>query len=270
MSTPVAPAPAGQSGRLDGVRAIVTGAGSGIGRAIVGRYLDEGARVIAVVRRDHDVAGLEAAGAVVVVGDVSVYATATAAVARAEAEFGGLDVYVANAGLWDFHKRFEKQSAEEVTHAAAEIFGVNVMGALYGAHAASAALRRARGSFIATGSNACFRGGGGGVLYTASKFALRGLITQLALEFAPEVRVNAVAPGATDTQLSGPDALRQSDRKMNADRERVAAMASHIPLGRVSSPEEHTGLYVLLASRRDSAYITGAILQSDGGLTLGV
>ena len=52
--------------------------------------------------------------------------------------------------------------------------------------------------------------------------------------------------------------------------EATGAMASHIPLGRVSPPEEHTGLYVLLASPRESAYVTGAILQSDGGLTLGV
>jgi NAD(P)-dependent dehydrogenase (short-subunit alcohol dehydrogenase family) len=179
-------------------------------------------------------------------------------------------VYVANAGLWDFHKRLEKQSAAELQQATTEIFAVNVMAVLYGAHAASLALRQSRGAFIATGSNACFRGGGGGVLYTASKFALRGLITQLALEFAPEVRVNAVAPGATDTSLSGPDSLRQGNRQMNADRVRLAAMESHIPLGHVSRPEDHAGLYVLLASRQDSAYITGAILLSDGGLTLSV
>ena len=252
------------------MRAAVTGAGSGIGRAVVDRYLAEGARVIAVVRNPHDVANLEAAGAVVVVGDVGQYGTAAAAVERAETLFGGLDVYVANAGLWDFHKRLEKQSAAELQQATTEIFAVNVMAVLYGAHAARMALRQSRGAFIATGSNACFRGGGGGVLYTASKFALRGLITQLALEFAPHVRVNAVAPGATDTSLSGPDSLRQGNRQMNADRVRLAAMESHIPLGRVSQPEDHAGLYVLLASRRDSAYITGAILLSDGGLTLSV
>jgi NAD(P)-dependent dehydrogenase (short-subunit alcohol dehydrogenase family) len=248
----------------------VTGAGSGIGRAVVERYLAEGARVVAVVRNPRDVAELEALGTVVVMGDVSAASTAAAAVAEAEVRFGGLDVYVANAGLWDFHKRMEKQSAEELERASLEIFGVNVMGALYGAHAASAALRRSRGAFIATGSNACFRAGGGGVLYTASKFALRGLIMQLAVELAPDVRVNAVAPGATDTALSGPDALHQAGKEMNADRERLASMGTHIPLGRVSQPADHTGLYVLLASRKNSAYVTGAILLSDGGLTASV
>jgi NAD(P)-dependent dehydrogenase (short-subunit alcohol dehydrogenase family) len=255
---------------LAGVRAVVTGAGSGIGRAIVGRYLAEGAQVVAVVRNPKDVEGLEGEGARVVVGDVSRYATAAEAVKAAVDGFGGLDVYVANAGLWDFHKRLEKQSPEELEASAAEIMGVNLMGAVYGAHAAIAALRATKGSIIVTGSNACFLAGGGGALYTASKFALRGLVLQLAKEFAPDVRVNGVAPGATDTSLSGPQALGQGTKEMNADPTRIAAMAPHIPLGFVSAPQDHTGLYVLLASRQNSAYITGAMMLSDGGLTVSV
>jgi NAD(P)-dependent dehydrogenase (short-subunit alcohol dehydrogenase family) len=255
---------------LTGVRAVVTGAGSGIGRAIVRRYIAEGARVVAVVRNPKDVVGLEGEGAVVVVGDVSLYATAEAAVKAAEEAFGGLDVYVANAGLWDFHKRLEKQSPDELAAAATEIMGVNLMGAVYGARASIAALRASKGAIIVTGSNACFLAGGGGALYTASKFALRGLVLQLAKEFAPDVRINGVAPGATDTSLSGPAALGQGAKEMNADPTRIAAMAPHIPLGFVSAPEDHTGLYVLLASRQNSAYITGAMLLSDGGLTISV
>jgi NAD(P)-dependent dehydrogenase (short-subunit alcohol dehydrogenase family) len=255
---------------LEGVRAVVTGAGSGIGRAIVRRYLAEGANVVAVVRKSQDVEGLEGEGATVVVGDVARHATAAAAVKAAVDGFGGLDVYVANAGLWDFHKRLEKQSPQELEAAAAEIMGVNLMGAVYGAHAAIAALRATKGSIIVTGSNACFLAGGGGALYTASKFALRGLVLQLAKEFAPDVRVNGVAPGATDTSLSGPASLGQGAKEMNADPSRIAAMAPHIPLGFVSAPQDHTGLYVLLASRQNSAYITGAMLLSDGGLTISV
>jgi len=255
---------------LAGVRAVVTGAGSGIGRAIVRRYLAEGAKVVAVVRNPKDVEGLETEGATVVIGDVAHYATAEAAVKAAEDAFGGLDVYVANAGLWDFHKRLEKQSPEELEAAAAEIMGVNLMGAVYGARASIAALRATKGAIIVTGSNACFRAGGGGALYTASKFALRGLVLQLAKEFAPDVRVNGVAPGATDTSLSGPASLGQGAKEMNADPSRISAMAPHIPLGFVSAPQDHTGLYVLLASRQNSAYITGAMLLSDGGLTASV
>ena len=256
--------------RLDGYRAIVTGAGSGIGRAVVRRYLLEGAKVVAVVRNAQDVAALEQEGAAVVVGDVSRYETAERAVERAQALWGGLDVYVANAGLWDFHKRVEKQTPDELRAAFDEIFGANLLGALYGARAGLEALRASRGSVIVTGSNASFLAGGGGALYTASKFALRGLMMQLATEFAPDVRVNGVAPGATDTGISGPAALGQAAREMNADAARMAAMKSHMPLGRVSVPADHAALYVLLASREESPYVTGTMLRSDGGLTVSV
>lgn len=257
-------------GRLAGYRAVVTGAGSGIGRAVVRRYLAEGAAVVAVCRRDTDAESLVAEGAVPVIGDVSRYDTAERAVAAAVSQFGGLDVYVANAGLWDFHKRLEKQSAEDLARAFEEIFGVNLLGALYGARASVAALRATRGSIIATGSNASFLAGGGGALYTASKFALRGLVMQLAHEFAPDVRVNGVAPGATDTAISGPAALGQAQREMNADPARMEKMVSSMPLGRVSTPEDHTALYVLLASREESPYVTGTMMLSDGGLTMSV
>lgn len=256
--------------RLQGLRAVVTGSGSGIGRAVAERYLAEGAEVVAVVRKEADRAGLAALGCIVVVGDVSQYSTAERAVQAAETSFGGLDVYVANAGLWDFHKRLEKQAPEDLKPAFDEIFGVNVLGALYGARASIAALRRTGGSVIVTGSNACFLAGGGGALYTASKFALRGLVMQLANEFAPEVRVNGVAPGATDTALSGPAALGQRERELNGDPDRMARTQSHMLLGRVSQPEDHAHLYVLLASKKESSYVTGAMFASDGGLTITV
>jgi len=256
--------------RLDGRRAVVTGAGSGIGRAIVRRFVSEGAKVVAVVRKDADVPALEADGAVVVVGDVSRYETAERAVAEATARFGGLDCYIANAGLWDFHKRLEKQTPQEIEAAFNEIFGVNFLGAAYGARASIAALRQSLGSLIVTGSNACFLAGGGGALYTSSKFALRGLVMQLAKEFAPDVRVNGVAPGATDTGISGPAAFGQREREMNADPSRMEVMAQHMLLGRVSRPEDHTSLYVLLAARDEAPYVTGAMLLSDGGLTISV
>jgi len=256
--------------RLDGYRTIVTGAGSGIGRAVVARYLDEGAEVLAVVRNPADVAELETLGARVLIGDVSQPDTAERAVAQAVSEFGGLDTFVANAGLWDFHRRLERQSAEGLREGFDEIFGVNLLAPLFAARAAIATLRQSRGSLIVTGSNACFLAGGGGVLYTASKFALRGLVMQLAKELAPDVRVNGVAPGATDTALSGPAAMNLAERELNGDADRVAAMAGYPPLGRISQPSDHASLYVLLAARTESAYVTGAMFASDGGLTISV
>jgi NAD(P)-dependent dehydrogenase (short-subunit alcohol dehydrogenase family) len=256
--------------RLAGLRAIVTGAGSGIGRAVVRRYIAEGAHVVAVCRNPDQQAELETDGAIVSIGDVAQYDTAARAVALAEQVFGGLDTYVANAGLWDFYKRVEKQSPAELTAAYHEIFGVNFLGALYGAQAALPALRASEGSVIVTGSNACFLAGGGGALYTASKFALRGLVLQLAKEFAPSVRVNGVAPGATRTPLSGPQALGQANREMDADTGRIAEIPHHVPLGRISEPEDHCDLYVMLAARNESRYITGTMMLSDGGLTISV
>jgi NAD(P)-dependent dehydrogenase (short-subunit alcohol dehydrogenase family) len=257
-------------GRLEGHRAIITGAGSGIGRAVLRRYLAEGARVVAVVRNLDDAVSPELEGACVVIGDVAHYDTAERAVAAAVGQFGGLDTYVANAGLWDFHKRVERQSPDGLAAAFQEIFGVNLLGALYGARAALGELRQSKGSVIVTGSNACFLAGGGGALYTASKFALHGLVLQMAKEFAPDVRVNGVAPGATDTALSGPAALGQASAEMNADPARMQAMARHMLLGRVSQPEDHAALYVLLAASNESGYVTGAMLRSDGGLTISV
>jgi NAD(P)-dependent dehydrogenase (short-subunit alcohol dehydrogenase family) len=256
--------------RLPGYRAVVTGAGSGIGRAVVTRFLAEGANVVGVVRKEQDAADLVAAGAHVVVGDVAHYDTAERAVAAAVAQYGGLDVYVANAGLWDFHKKLEKQTPGELGQAFDELFGANFLGALYGARAALAVLRESHGSVVVTGSNASFLAGGGGVLYTASKFALRGLVMQLALEFAPHVRVNGVAPGATDTAISGPSSLGQEGRSMNADAARMEGLVPHMLLGRVSSPADHASLYVLLASREESPYVTGTMISSDGGLTISI
>lgn len=257
-------------GQLDGRRIILTGSGSGIGRAVLDRYLAEGAQVVAVLRKPGDLDDIADNPALrVLIGDVTDYATAQQATELAVSEFGGLDVAVANAGRWDFYKKLAKMSAEEVSEGFDQLMAVNVKSALFLAHAAYKALAQNSGSFIVTGSNACFRPGGGGALYTGSKFALRGIVSQLALEMAPDVRVNGVAPGATDTPISGSAALSQREKSMNADSDRLAKMGNYIPLGRVSAPEEHTDLYVLLASKAGSSYITGTMLVSDGGLSAG-
>lgn len=251
-------------------RVIVTGAGSGIGKAIVTRFLNEGARVLAVVRKPAQIEEFTTNNNFCfVVGDVSDYATNEEAVATAIKKWGGLDVMIANAGVWDFYKKLQKMSAKELEDGFSQIMSTNVKAVLLAAHASYSALNEANGCLIATGSNACFRPGGGGPLYTASKYALRGIIGQLALDFAPKVRVCGVAPGATDTPISGTDALSQRQKSMNTDRNRLDSMGQHIPLGRVSSPEEHTDLYVTLASENGARYITGTILVSDGGLSAG-
>jgi NAD(P)-dependent dehydrogenase (short-subunit alcohol dehydrogenase family) len=115
-----------------------------------------------------------------------------------------------------------------------------------------------------------FNWGGGGVLYTASKHAVVGLIRQLAVELAPRVRVNGVAPGGVQTDLRGLAALDQSEQSHWATpgidwEERLRASS---PLQRVIQPQDLASAYVLLASRENARAMTGVIVHVDAGSSL--
>lgn len=258
-------------GWLDGTVAMVTGGESGIGRAVVLRYLDEGATGVVVVDRNAD--GLAALKAkhpkriATVAGDVRDYVTHAQAVQHALKTFGKLDTLVGNAGVFDFHRPLKGYTPEALAATFEEIFAVNLRGYLYAAHAAHEALIASRGAMIFTASVASLHAGGGGPLYTASKHAVAGLIRQLAAEFAPDVRVNGVGPGGTLTNLSGTAALGHDKRHMSDKRAEAAErIGNAVPLRFAQEPEDHTGLYVLLASRANSRAMTGEILMSDGGI----
>lgn len=256
-------------GRLAGEVAIITGAGSGIGLALVQRFVAEGANVVACVQ-SAPADGLFPKGVAWVAGDVADPDTHYAALACAQHNFGKLDCFISNAGVWDFYKKLDRIAVEDLPAAFETMMRINVLALLLGARIMHDALVETKGSIIATTSNAAFMAGGGGALYTASKFALRGAVMQLASEYAPHVRVNSVAPGATATPLGGMNELVQAERSMNSDAARIAAMGEHIPMGRVSDPAEHAGLYVTLAAREDTSYVTGATFLSDGGLTISI
>lgn len=249
--------------------ALVTGGGSGIGLAVVRRFLAEGARGIGVlVRSAEHVTSLETEfGERVCVtrGDVRSPADNVAAVERTVAAYGRLDTLVGNAGVWDFFARLEKRSPEELAAGFDELFAINVKGYLLAARAAVAALRESRGSMIFTLSNASFYPGGGGALYVASKHAGAGLVKQLAYELAPDVRVNAVAPGGTVTPLRGPESLGVDQKRLSEIPGFEASVAASMPLRFIAQPEDHTGHYVLLASRENSPATTATIIHSDGG-----
>jgi NAD(P)-dependent dehydrogenase (short-subunit alcohol dehydrogenase family) len=188
-------------------------------------------------------------------------------VAVAVERFGRLDAAIANAGMWDFNQRLDGYPDDEVLERAyEEVFDVNVRGSLLTASAARAALTESRGSLIFTASSSSSYAGGGGPVYVASKHALHGLIRQLAFELAPEVRVNGIAPGATATPLRGPQALGLESTRLDELDGFEEAVARHTPLGFISAPEDHVGLFVLLASRSESRFITAALIPSDGGL----
>ncbi len=249
--------------------ALVTGGGSGIGRAVVARFLAEGARGVGVlVRSEEHVASLKAEfgdGVEVVRGDVRSAADNERAVRATVERYGRLDTLVANAGVWDYFARLEQLSAEELDRSFDEIFGINVKGYVMAARAAAQPLRASRGSMIFTLSNAACYPGGGGPLYVASKHAGAGLVKQLAQEFAPEVRVNAVAPGGTNTPLRGPASLGRQDQRLSALPGFADSVAQTMPLKFIAEPADHAGHYVLLASRANSPATTATIIHSDGG-----
>ena len=255
-------------GRLEGQIALVTGGASGLGRGIVDRFVAEGARVVVL---DRSEVGLDAlvrdhAGAVVAIpGDVRSLEANQEAVGRGVEVFGRLDCAIANAGIWDYSQRIVDLPEDKIGAAFDELIGVNVKGPLLLAKAAAPALVRSRGSYLVTISNAGFYPNGGGVLYTASKHALVGLVRQLAFELAPSVRVNGVAPGAIHTDLRGPASLGLDDTAIESLNLPDHA-ASFVPIGRMPTVEEYAAAYVFFASRAEAAPATGTVLNFDGGL----
>jgi NAD(P)-dependent dehydrogenase (short-subunit alcohol dehydrogenase family) len=249
--------------------AFVTGGGSGIGLAVVTRFLAEGAAVGVLQPPGPGAQRLRALGDRVLVaeGDVRSAVDQRAAVAATVSAFGPLDAAVANAGVWDFSTRLDAYTSDEQLLATYdELFDVNVRGALLTAAATREALVDGGGSLIFTASSSSTYAGGGGPIYVATKHAIHGLVRQLAFELAPEVRVNAVAAGATLTPLSGPRAIGLNSSHLDELEGFVENAARQIPLGFVARPEDHTDLFVLLASRTEARFMTAALLHSDGGL----
>lgn len=257
---------------LAGQVALVVGGATGIGRAVVERFLAEGASVAVLDVAAEPLASLTGLAAPTVggpvetfVGDATRTETAPAAVAATTARFGRLDVLVCCAGRFDFRTPIGSLSSEELANAFDEIYAVNVKASLLAVHAAMSELRRRNGSVVLTLSSSAFHPEGAGVLYGSSKWAGRGLVTHLARELAPEVRVNAVSPGGTTgTHLSAVGALHVSGSVEDVPGRQERLQAGNL-LGAAPSAADHAGAYVFLASRSLSPHVTGAVVQSDGG-----
>lgn len=260
-------------GWLEGQAALVTGGASGLGRAIVERFIAEGARVAILDRAHNSIERLKQdlhahrERLLTFEGDVTNFEDNHRAVAVTTREWGTLDCFVGNAGIWDFSTSLAALPADGGKLGAAfdEVFGVNVKGCLFGARAAMAPLVRSRGSIIFTVSNAGFYPDGGGPLYTASKHAVVGLVRQLAYELAPKVRVNGVAPGPIPTDLRGPQSLGMAERSI-ASLPLEEFVRRSMPLGRVPAAADYTGVYVLLASGANASTTTGTVINCDGGM----
>ncbi|HMG49644.1 MAG TPA: SDR family oxidoreductase [Inquilinus sp.] len=249
--------------RLETKVAIVTGASAGIGRATAKLFAAEGAKVVVGARRDAElatlVAEIEAEGgqAVALAGDVRSEDYAKALVALAVERFGRLDVAFNNAGTLG-----EMGASTGVSEAGwSDTVAINLTGAFLGAkHQIAEMVKRGGGSVIFTSTFVGHTFSFPGVAaYAASKSGLIGLTQALAAEFGPQgVRVNAVLPGAVDTDMY---------RTANGTPEARDHLASLHALKRVGAPEEIARSVLYLASD-DSSFVTGTASLVDGGISI--
>lgn len=257
MTTPATP------GLLAGRLALVTGAGSGIGRAITVAYAAAGAAVVLTDREEGGLASsLAAARAAAGDGgsrlwahrlDVTDSVAVHALAERVNAEAGDLDVLVNNAGLI-IREGIDSPVVEDNVR---QMMEVNYFGAFHMIHAFLPALRRRQGCIVNIASGAALLGHAGAMGYSGSKGALRLLTQSLAAELGRDgVRVNALAPGVIETPMT------ESTR---ADPRRLKGFLSRVPLRRLGRPEEVAGPAVFLASALAS-YVNGSLLVADGGL----
>jgi NAD(P)-dependent dehydrogenase (short-subunit alcohol dehydrogenase family) len=258
---------------LVGRTALITGAGSGLGAAVVRRFVGEGANVIVVDRNKSRIVALEhefGARLRGIVGDLREPEVSEQAVATTLDTFGRLDAVVATAGITDYQPEFTKYDRSKLLAAFREIMDVNVASSVLLATAACDALKETNGSLTFTLSTSGTYPGGQGAVYSASKAALTMVVKQLAYELAPRVRVNGVIPGViAESSLSGAEALGQSSLvPASAFPGLVESAAQLSPLRLCPSGAAYAGLYVLLANPIDGAVATGSIINWDTGIGL--
>ncbi|HVB91871.1 MAG TPA: SDR family NAD(P)-dependent oxidoreductase [Acidimicrobiales bacterium] len=242
-------------GLLDGRKAVVTGGGSGIGRATCRRMAEEGARV-AVLDIDGDSAAVvaEEVGGHGFAADVGDPDGLRQVIDAAAAALGGLSILYNNAGTSTFNRLHEMEPAEWD-----RVLRVNLTGVWAGFRAAVPHMRAAGGSIVSTASISGTRPAAGEGPYAASKAAVAALTASAALELAPSIRVNAVSPGMIRTAMTAPMFEFMPNQ--------VERFETGTPVGRIGEPEDIADVVVFLCSDL-ARFVTGQNIVVDGGLTL--
>ena len=250
--------------RLEHKRVIITGAGSGIGRASARLFAREGAQLVAV---DVDAAGLEHTVALIretggtalaVTADAGAETDVAAFVARCAEAYGGIDVLFANAGIAGPLGPLATQTLDGWQ----AVLRINLLGPFLAARAvAPYMLAQHSGAIICTASVAGLRANAGPIPYSASKAGVISLVQTLANEFyGCGIRVNAICPGLVETGITRP--LFEQARARGSE----SKIGQLNPLTRAGTPEEIAQVALFLASDA-AAYITGQALAADGGLS---
>jgi NAD(P)-dependent dehydrogenase (short-subunit alcohol dehydrogenase family) len=245
--------------KLNGKTAVITGGSSGIGLAAAKRFVDEGAHVFIMGRRQSELDKAKAEigrNVSTVQGDVANLDDLDRLYQTVKEEKGGVDIVVASAGF------VERVLTQDATPAHFDkTFGINARGVYFTVQKAIPLLRRG-GSVVLVSSGLHLKGLPEHATYAATKAAVRSFARSFAMELKDRgIRVNTLSPGAIDTPIID----GQFKSKQEADGAR-AFFAGFTPLGRIGRPEEMASAILFLASD-DSSYSTGIDLVADGGLT---
>lgn len=256
------------TGRLGTVSAVVTGGGSGIGRAVVDAYLAADAAVTVIERSAESAADLlrdPCDRLQVLVGDATDAGLLVEAASRAASVGRPHGQLTCCVGVHDSFASIRDLTPEVLAAAGRDLWSTNVLSALLAVNAAHPWLAATGGSVTLTVSESAFHNTGGGVLYGSSKWALRGVVAHLSVDLAPHVRVNGVAPGGTTgTRFAGSEELgTPTPADQRAGRDQVIADGN--VLGVVPTPGDHAGAYAYLADPDVARVVTGVVINTDGG-----